>query len=528
MKGKVQGLVARLAAFAAALVLALGSVSPAFAAEAAPEVPTGSITVAGIDANDAKTTTTTAYKIVDAVYTTDGQFAGYKWNDAVKAWVNANFNQYNDITKFNDGAVNGDAAKAFYDQLAAAIKNGAANGGIDVTPAGTAQGNGKIDGLEVGNYLLITEGGVNIYAPAAGNVTLDNQGTAQAVTVNVKPQPVSLDKKVQEKKIVGAQYGDTVNFDLRAPVPSYPADATAKEFQIGDHAPQGIDIDNASIKVYGVAADGKETALKADTDYVLTTDGAVDPSAADPAKAEKLSFLVNFKYDQIKGYKSVHVDYNGVINHDAKIGPTGNVNEAKLYYSNDPYNHEHWNHVPSEGKVFSYGLKVNKVDGATNQAITGAEFTIAVKPAEGQKATPIEVVKDGDGVYHVFDAKKDDAKNKTTTLAVGAADAVKGQLTINGLNEGTYQLTETKTPAGYNAPTAPFEVTLKDADNNGVLDGKLDGGDDQGYVSLTVKNVQGFQLPKTGGMGTAIFTAAGVVLVGGGAALLVRRRSNQR
>lgn len=523
MKGRIKGLVARIAAFAATLAFALGPVTPAFAAEAAA-ANTGSITVAGIGTTDAKTTTTTAYKIVDAVYATSGQFAGYKWNDAVKNWINTNYSKYSDITKFNEESVNGDTAKAFYDHLAAAIKGG----DVKVTAAGTVKGNGNIDGLAVGNYLLITEGGVNIYSPAAGNVTLDAQGAAQDVTVNVKQQNVSLEKKVDEKKIVGAQYGDTVNYDLNAPLPSYPADATAKQFQIGDKAPQGIDIQYDSITAYGVNADGEETKLTATDDYVLTYNNGANQVTSPDGSNEQLSFLVNFKYDRIKNYASVHIDYNGVINHEAQVGPTGNVNEAKLYYSNDPYNNNDWNHVPSTGKVFSYGLKVNKVDGATNAALTGAEFTIAPKPGQGQTATPIEVIKESDGVYHVYDAKTDDATKKTATLAVGAADAVKGQLTIKGLKEGTYQLTETKTPSGYNAPIAPFEVTLKDADDSGALDGKLNGGDDQGYLTYTVSNVQGFQLPKTGGIGTAIFTAVGVVLVGGGFALIARRRMGQR
>ena len=100
---------------------------------------------------------------------------------------------------------------------------------------------------------------------------------------------------------------------------------------------------------------------------------------------------------------------------------------------------------------------------------------------------------------------------------------------------GTYYLTETKAPGGYNKLSAPIEITITDAKNaagdaapDGIVDDK---GATTGYVQATVVNSAGFVLPTTGGMGTALFTIAGVVLMGASVlvlALFVRRRSSAK
>ncbi len=62
-------------------------------------------------------------------------------------------------------------------------------------------------------------------------------------------------------------------------------------------------------------------------------------------------------------------------------------------------------------------------------------------------------------------------------------------------------------------------MTITDAEGTGTLDGQVETakgttGEDVALVTLTVENNSGFQLPVTGGMGTALFTGVGVVLMG--------------
>ena len=116
----------------------------------------------------------------------------------------------------------------------------------------------------------------------------------------------------------------------------------------------------------------------------------------------------------------------------------------------------------------------------------------------------------------------------TTTLVVGsgAKGSTLGKLTLKGLDETDWYLLETKAPNGYNLLASPIKVTITDADGD-ALDGKVSGaavdaeGEAVALVTLFVENDDGFRLPVTGGMGTILFTAIGVVLMGTALILMV-------
>ena len=65
-------------------------------------------------------------------------------------------------------------------------------------------------------------------------------------------------------------------------------------------------------------------------------------------------------------------------------------------------------------------------------------------------------------------------------------------------------------------------MLFRSGNMDGILDdGKVNSGVKTGYLALTVKNSKGFDLPLTGGMGTILFTAGGIVLVAGAVVLLL-------
>ena len=95
-----------------------------------------------------------------------------------------------------------------------------------------------------------------------------------------------------------------------------------------------------------------------------------------------------------------------------------------------------------------------------------------------------------------------------------------GKIRLTGLDLGAYGVTQTNVPAGYPQQTATAEVTLTDRNTDGVLDG---GNASYYALHLTNKPSSGM-LPATGGMGVALFAAAGVVLTGTGLRLLRKKK----
>ena len=266
----------------------------------------------------------------------------------------------------------------------------------------------------------------------------------------------------------------------------------------------------------------------------MTTTDATRPGTG----TTSVDFNLEFDYSKIKNYDKIRVVYTATANSNIYVvgqnsNTTGNQNTAYLDYNNNPYEVTpiSWKNAEDTATVYTYGIKVNKVDDE-GQALSGAKFTLS---ANANGDTPIEFV-GSNGTY----CKATSDETGVTEIEVDS----NGLLTLSGLDAGTYYLTETKAPGGYNKLSAPILVEIKDL-KNGIADAEPKGSNGKpeytlttpdateteatdGYVPLTVVNSKGFTLPSTGGMGTVLFTTIGIVLMGGGLVLLLlylRRRN---
>jgi uncharacterized surface anchored protein len=119
----------------------------------------------------------------------------------------------------------------------------------------------------------------------------------------------------------------------------------------------------------------------------------------------------------------VVVEFNAILNQTANIGKPGNANAAQLAYSNTPDSaddHEEGKTPWDYAIAFTYKVDINKVDQA-DKALSGAEFRLQKKLADGSFATVAKDVKASTGTTFSF----------------------------RGLDDGLYVLTETTVPAGY-------------------------------------------------------------------------------
>lgn len=477
---------------------------------------TGTIKVSGLEAG----VNVSIYRLTDVHIAGNGQpeSTPYTWVSQISDWVNTNYSSYSSVEDFAD-AVTTDSTEAqkFYSDLAAAIK-----GGTEVTlaPADTEKSTGtasypvtntdeevEFTGCAMGTYLIIVENGYKVYAPAVVNLLPEFVGSEWTLneatkSVELKSETPTITKTITDeaKKVDNYSTKDTMTFTIVADVPNYLEDALAKNYYISDKFANGT-IDTDSITVSGMNG-STPTELTAGTEYEITTENAQRPTGTD----KDVDFLLDFDYDQIKGYDQIKVTYTAKLNKDASvtIGSTGNENNAYLDYSNNPYVTGSYQTQESSDKVYTYAAEITKIKkGEPTTKLPGAEFNLSI-------GSDVQYfVRISDGVYYL--ANQGDS-GATQTLVVDS----QGKLTIRGLDAGTYSLKETKAPDGYNLATEPISIVITDDDLNGILD---DG--ETGIYTTNFENSQGFQLPVTGGMGTVVFVATGIVVAGLGITLLM-------
>ena len=186
--------------------------------------------------------------------------------------------------------------------------------------------------------------------------------------------------------------------------------------------------------------------------------------------------------------ESLTFTYSAVVNEKAINDTNTSTNKAEVSYGNDP---DHLTTgAPSEVKVLTHTLKINKVD-EQSKPLSGAEFALYRNNVDSDK---LKFVDEGNGTYRI--ATTDDG---TTTDTLVSPEG--GVITVKGLSEGDYVIEETKAPDGY--------AKLKNTINKTI---SVDENDPQTVtVEEKVTNKTESWLPETGGMGTVIFTVVGVV-----------------
>ena len=218
------------------------------------------------------------------------------------------------------------------------------------------------------------------------------------------------------------------------------------------------------------------------------------------------------------------VYYTAKINstEDMILGDEGNPNTVTLTWERT--SQDYIDTLSDEATVYSYGIHLTKkfTAGGTNydavqfiaQNVTNATGTYYVVADANPKA----------GVYY--------ATGTTTNVdeATRMTPDETGHLYLCGLEEDTYQLTETQTDPDYNLLEDVITVDIDTKYTPGVQVGSLTatakvdgytatmeamGGSGNALVPLTVLNTRGFDMPETGGTGTMVTTVLGIVLAGG-------------
>lgn len=523
----------------------MAPVTMAFAAEA-----NGSVTINNVAGN---ATEFKGYQIFNADVDNDGNVSNITWastevQDAVEKVVNAD--------KSYTGKTAQDAAdwiaKKVGDEGSSVAFNSTAYkiaAAVDGLTAEKTTANGAASGLAHGYWLFVTK---------ADTINEGEAGTSPIFTV-VGSTPVKVSEKTGiptvEKKIVSdaddaehdaadSRIGQDVTYNLYGSVAENFDKYETYFYQFSDQISKGLTLqDGAEVYLYANKKDAKDDLAR--TKGTKITDNFVKKASAeadaDGNKTTTWTCGDLKKVDGVTKDSCIVVSYKAKINSEATVGDNaGNTNTVKLEYSNNPMTNDYGTTVPDEVKTYTYGLKLNKVDLGTENALPKAKFTIKVKTAADSSLM---------GKYVQSDGTLGDDAYKFTTGDDGA-------FAVTGLGAGTYTVEETDAPENYDK-VAPFDFTIKsksesgasgessDAEkyvlsassnqviigtpNNKKGDNKLEAEADtatnnDGTFNITVGDTKHVGLPLTGLNGVTFTWIAGGAVLCIGVAHLIRSR----
>ena len=235
--------------------------------------------------------------------------------------------------------------------------------------------------------------------------------------------------------------------------------------------------------------------------------------------------------DNVKrGYSdcTMRITYAATLTSDAKMGDKDNPNTVTLTWKRT--NTTYYDTLEDCCHVFTYGIDVLKQFSDGKGDIQDVKFLLHNDSDDCYIIADLK-----DGIYYAkgITTKKSDA----TTFVPNSS----GHIIVKGLEDDSYSLTETATDKGYVLLKDAVKIVIKTAENgqcekcgaklltaSATVNGKdVTMTDGNAIVPLTVVNNPGFDLPKTGGYGTWMFTIGGVVLLGAAAFIVVKSRKHK-
>lgn len=328
--------------------------------------------------------------------------------------------------------------------------------------------------------------------------------------------------------------GDYIRFRLAVQPPRLSSGDTLDHFVIEDVRSKGLKLE----KLESVTDTLGQTYVE-NTDYTRTEETVADGTR----------LLLTFtqqglqKLEQLgRAAGTLTVVYTAQVTEDAVTA--GITNSARIDYKvdyapdrdtppppDDPPPEDDDDEYRSEWDVarsYTFGVHLTKYLGEEGNLAPEGSVTFALyREKDGQKqAVPLS--RSGDA-YQV-------ALQGSNELSVSAD----GTFTILGLGEGTYYLRELSTAEGYALPNEDIALTLAGERSAGEYTGRLDAAQctvdgqqgnasvQDGTLYLSVINPRTFYIPNTGGAGSWMFTAGGLLIIAGGVVYLAVSRKKKR
>ena len=446
-----------------------------------------------------------------------------------------------------------------------ALETAVKNGGVAMTET-DATGHTSTSNMEQGLYLVVetrvpenVTSTCNPFFVSLPMTTIDGAAWNYDVTVYPKNQTGNpdLEKTVRESKnstgkntgsltdikdgyahTATASVGDVVDYQIISTLPTITSKASSlTEYTYVDTLSKGIKYNKNDVvieffkdagctdKIATWAVNsGKFTVSYDDTANTMTI-------RMTDAGLSEINEAATVYTDSVKrGYSdcTMRITYAATLTADAQMGDKDNPNEVVLNWKRT--NTTYFDTLEDCCHAYTYGVDVLK------QFSDGKGSAQNVKFLLHNDTDDCYIIADlKDGVYYAkgFAAKKSDA----TTFIPNA----QGHIVAKGLEDDAYSLTEIATDKGYVLLKDAVKIVITTKENgvcekcgtklltaSATVNGKdVTMTDGNAIAPLTVINNPGFDLPKTGGYGTWMFTIGGVVLLGAAAFIVIRSRKHK-
>lgn len=482
---------------------------------------------------------------------------------AADAHKSENGTRYYTADKLNKAMSDALAANAttVKNALEIAVRNGGA------MPETDENGHSKVGGLEQGLYLVVetrvpenVTSTCNPFFVSLPMTTMDGKNWNYDVTVYPKNQTgnPTLEKTVREGKnstgknggtgdiadgyahTATASVGDVVEYQIISKLPTITSKATSlTTYTFVDTLSEGIGYNRSDVvieffrdagctdQITAWDEDSGKFAVSYDDAQNTMTIGMTETGLAD------INESASVYTDSVKrGYSdcTMRITYTATLTAGAQLGDSDNPNEVVLTWKRT--NTGYFDTLQDCCHVYTYGVDVLKQFSDGKGDLTNVHFLLH-NDTDGYYLTAKLV----DGVYY---ATGYEAKGNKATVFVPNGE---GHIRVMGLEDDTYTLTETDTDKGYVLLKDGIEIIITAAEGESACEicgvklltasGSVNGDavdmeDGNAIVPLTVINNPGFDLPKTGGYGTWMFTVGGCMLLGVAAFIVVRGRKHNR
>ena len=335
-----------------------------------------------------------------------------------------------------------------------------------------------------------------------------------------------------------ASVGDTVDYQIISTLPTITSKASSlSEYTYVDTMSKGIRYHKNDVVIEffrDSACTDKITTWGEDSGKFTTvyddTQNSMTIKMAESGLSE-INESESVYTDSVKrGYSdcTMRITYAATLTADAQMGDKDNPNEVVLTWKRT--NTTYYDTLKDCCHVYTYGIDVLKQFSDGKGSVQNVKFNLH------NDTDDVFVIADlKDGVYYTkgITAKKSDA----TTFIPNA----QGHIVVKGLEDDSYSLTETATDKGYVLLKEAVKIVITTKENgacekcgaklltaSATVNGKdATMTDGNAIVPLTVVNNPGFDLPKTGGYGTWMFTIGGVALLGAAAFIVVKSRKHK-